>query len=250
MKLLLLLLLPLSSYCQEINYTVSGGTTIIAMSSKDSIWIGADTKEKLTPGPAQAKSLAKVFISKDTYCAMAGTIVYRNPRGIVVLDLQEKLKEIINNRDVKKPLNEQIGSGLQKAVQSVIDQIPRNQIPLLFPNLNKHVLETVAARFNRGIPEVYLFGFKIQLSNSSYHVVITDTNTYKNALKVTTLGTHDHIDKIVFNGTFKWSPSGVKDDIVNLINIEASNHPETVGGRIDVLVGYKKGYKWLTPKPD
>ena len=254
-SLLLLILQSLTAYPQENAQWFTGGTSIVAYTSDDSIWMAADSKSHVT---SNAKNLpvtadlvsCKILFLKNSISGFAGNFLRDyNAKGQLIYDIRNEMEKALNR-----------GNSLQNSFNifsnntiwdlSVAMKYFHDNFPHIFDSLlvANSLAQTVFTSFINKKSFSKKWEFKL-IGNSFSWYVTADTVEEYNEHRLLTLGYYDEIfDYLLKNQGYITSPYPMKEKLNNLVQLEIDRHPDFVGSPVDIIVIYDRGYKWLQKK--
>ncbi len=105
-------------------------------------------------------------------------------------------------------------------------------------------LQLAMVAFKNGVPVFRFcdFGF---IKKEETFVVVSDLKKINKIPTVYFMGINKEIRELTDSPDYFWNPD-IKQNLIDLINIEARYHPNKIGAPVDVIVIYKNGHRWLT----
>ena len=253
--LLFLILKSLSANAQENAQCFTGGTSIVAYTTDDSIWMAADSKSHVT---SNAKNLpvtadlvsCKILFLKNTISGFAGNFLRDyNAKGQLLYDVRKEMENALNRGS---SLQNSFGIfkdntiwDLSMAMKYFHDNLPHIFDSLLVAN---HLAESVFITFINKKPFSKKWEFKL-VGNSFSWTVIADTVEEYSEHRLVTLGYYEEIfDYLLKNQGYITKPYPMQAKLNNLVQLEIDRHPDFVGEPVDIIVMYGDGYQWLQKK--
>lgn len=221
----------------KIPNSIVGGSTVIALKTKDYICIAADSKlVEISSSMKDAGKICKINIIRNI--AYAKTGLYKDSKGI--LDVDSIVKEAIGKYEDLKMISkytvEKISANFPAALNDIRETNPmayrniindHNSISIVFIGLNNGKLSIVANHF--------------VLKNNTVECTEIDTSP---ELGMLLFGAHGEIDYYLDHNPNPLRV-GIETGLEFLIKLEADKNPDYVSLPIDILNLDTSGFRWL-----
>jgi hypothetical protein len=242
----------LSIYGQRLKDTLYGGTSIIMIYMKDSIWLAADSKVVPTAkiGNDQTKIIdtcaCKIVQVNNVISASSGHFAVDLSNNVVLYDVSiETRKALSKGRNIRDAIN--IFSDITiKYLTRIINSIDKDSLLSFFNG--DDLISTVFGTFLSNNCYAALLEFKLVGDKNKWHVD-TVLKEHRSEEAGITMGFKDEINGLLHKNPFYLrSNTPMEDKLRYLIKLEIEKRRDKVGGPIDVIVLYRSGFMWLPKK--
>jgi hypothetical protein len=230
-------LLPVTVNAQK--NSLLNGTIIITLTSKDTIWIGADSRTSAltdTGYTVNKKGMCKIYNTKDVVYAMAGHVRYVDDS----FDFSRIMADCINEQQDFDKSMVVFQEKAKDEITSILKKFSYHSINTLIKTNNGAFLSVVAVSFKHGEKKIKEMKFSVD----------NDWNVIDKATDQDDIGSLRFIghamnasEYIKNNKLYFGNGRNIPDKIVELIKLESEKGTVTVGLPADVISIYNNGYK-------
>lgn len=241
--LLIVLLVKFSnpSPAQVQHKALTNGTIIITLISKDTIWLGADSRTSSLTDKGYSvnkEGMCKIYSTNDIVYAMAGHVRYVDNSFNFIEIMQECINE-------QKDFDSSLHLFEQRAraqIQSILKKFSRSSINTLVETNNGSFLSVVAISFVNGEKKMKEMKFSIAVANKNKWNVLYKEIADSEVGSLRFIGHAANASKFVRdNNLFLGNGRNIPGKINDLIEIE-SKSSITVGLPADVISIYDGGF--------
>lgn len=253
---LLLQLLASNIYSQIPKNTIYGGTSIVMVYSKDSVWIAADSKgshgEK--SGNDQTKitdrCVCKIVEVNNVISASSGHFAIDYSNNVIVYSVTtETKKAILAGINIKDAINIFSDTTVTYLTKVIRDFRKENDTAFNVYFNGDDLISSVFTSFVNGSRYVALLEFKLVGNPDNWHVEAILKEYKSEESGYIFMGYKDSITKFYNkNPNYFASNDLMENKLKYLIKLEIAERPDKVGKPIDVIVLYRNGFRWLPKK--
>ncbi len=229
----------------------SGATTIVAVKTKNTIVVGADSKTTDTFGNSRERLACKIVSAGGVVFAYAGfardTRTGFNTPAIVSESLAQNSKQTVASK------TELLTKTLIERLNIELPQLKQNDFVTYREKIEGKVfLRILIAGFEKKKPVLLVRQFRLGiLSDGSVGVIVSNDNCDakckgKNVTRF--LGETDAIDGLPEETKDFWK-QGLVAGVRKLVEIEIAARDDYVGPPIDIVSMTSKGTDWIQRKP-
>ncbi len=260
-KLLFVLLIPFGAGVvaaqKKGGVIMEHGSTILTVISNDSIWIASDSKVSVRNSESRKNKYAKgckVFNYQNIHYSVSGTTRLQDPdtKGILfdadkeVLDIIKKGKPFVETfADCYKTMEHRLFEVYKPIINSCSDE----DIHYLF-DYHPVLLSISMSMFSDKNKPMYIYwAYKLEHTAKEWSIqpTLVDTCIECTANQISLQGATDSINTYLNkNPLATISNIGMRERLIDLINMQIAKDPAEIGLPIVVKVIYAKGNKWLT----
>jgi hypothetical protein len=217
------------------------GTIIITLISKDTIWLGADSRTSSLTDKGYSVNkdgMCKIYSTKDIIYAMAGHVRYVDNS----FNFIEMMQECINEQQDFDSSLQLFEQRAKVEIASILKKFSRKSINALVETNKGSFLSVVAISFVNGEKKMKEMKFSIEaISNNKWNVLYKETSD-SDLGSLRFIGHAANASKFVRdNNLFLGNGKNIPGKISDLIEIESKNSI-TVGLPADVISIYDGGY--------
>jgi len=223
--------------------TLTNGTLIITLVSKDTIWLGADSRtSSLTDKgyTVNKNGMCKIYSTNDIIYAMAGHVRYLDNSFNFLKIMESSIKEKETFDGAMKLFEEKA----KKETRSILKKFSRKSVNTLIKTNKGSFLSVIAISFVNGEKKIKEMRFSIEaVNNNDWNV------TYKEAEGIGDgslrfVGHAANASKYIReNNLYFGNGRNIPNKIVDLIKLESTQGTTTVGMPADVFSIYNGGFK-------
>ena len=222
--------------------TLTNGTLIITLVSKDTIWLGADSRtSSLTDrgSTANKNGMCKIYYTNDIIYAMAGHVRYVDNSFNFLDIMRSSISEQHNFEGSMKVFE----GRAKKEIRSILKKFSRKSINTLIKTNNGSFLSVIAISFVNGEKKIKEMRFSIEAANNNWNVIYKDNKQIgEGSLRF--VGHAVNASKYVRdNNLYFGNGRNIPNKIVGLIKLESTKGTTTVGMPADVISIYDGGFK-------
>lgn len=223
--------------------TLTNGTLIITLVSKDTIWVGADSRTtSLTEQgyTVNKKGMCKIYSTNNVVYAMAGHVRYVDNS----FNFLEIMRRCINKQsDFERSMN-LFRERAKNEIRSILKKFSRKSINTLIKINNGSFLSVVAISFKNEEKKVKEMRFSIKANTSNSWDVTCTTTDQDDVGSLRFVGHAMNASAFIkTNNLYFGNGRNIPDKIENLIRMESDKGTITVGLPADVISIYNNGYK-------
>jgi hypothetical protein len=225
------------------NDSLINGTIIITLVSKDTIWLGADSRTSALTDKGYTqnkKGMCKIYSTNDVIYAMAGHVRYVDNSFNFLEIMKECIKE---QKDFEEATN-MFQERTKNEIGSILKRFSRKSINTLIKTNNGSFLSVVAISFVGGQKKMKEMKFSIEAGSSNNWKVIYKVTEENSDGLLKFLGHAENASAHVRNNKFYFgNGKNVPGKLIDLITLESTKGTATVGLPADVISIYNNGYK-------
>lgn len=239
-----LFLLSLNSFSQVSHSTIGGGTTVLIVITKDTIWMAGDSKMNFSfTNKKWVSTVSKIGNYKNIFFGFSGkAIILLDKKGDTIFNafrvMFEGLKKYNDLEKAAKYFTETSKKILDKffktpdAIEDKAAWIANGDV----------LFEMDIISFAKGLPvyHFYIYG----VNKDSFNLRFRELPTAHGQDFIHCAGFCTLI-KPYFSDAF-FIGKGYPQGLTELIEKEIAANPDSVGKPINISVLYDKGHKWLT----
>jgi hypothetical protein len=222
--------------------TLINGTMIVTLTSKDTIWMGADSRTSALTDKGYTvnkNGMCKIYSTDDIVYAMAGHVRYVDNSFNFLTMMQNCIHQ-------QKEFESSMQLFQQKAkieIASILKKFSRKSINTLIETNRGSFLSVVAVSFINGEKKMKEMKFSIEAARKSKWNVLYKETEGSDVGSLRFVGHAANASRFVRdNNLFFGNGRNIPDKISDLIEIESQN-TITVGLPADVISIYDGGYK-------
>lgn len=233
------------------------GTTFLAIVTKDTIWMAADTKVNNTNKRGEITSTfnkTKIFKTDNVFYAFTGVsdvTTTTKPSGITVfIDTDNQMSRIIKREKTLDKIHKAIRDTFYQGLTNYVRVLPLiNGIAFINKYLDKdNILDYVITSFEDGKANYHGASFWLKSTPQGMKVISTDLGEFTDKSKTSLIKSGYQSEIIKFlssNPTYFKTMKNIVDKLICLIKLEIDVNGRDVGFPIDAAVIYKNGHKFL-----
>lgn len=234
------------AFSQSNNFITGSGTAIVALITKDTIWIAADSKHTIRYEKAKDTfiSINKIHNKDEVFFAFAGNVALDNDKYNIHLDVYKIMDSVLLlGLDFKKSID---------TFTSIITSLYNNVMKKYYTQEHFEIIEKgfgitlFIATINEYGPLYSKIDYLIKRDKDNKRVLIPDSIIQNTKSKLTLMG---HYQKIVEklsrppDASDTLGSNNVSLWLTELIRLETSNAINSpVGMPVSVVVLYKNGH--------
>jgi hypothetical protein len=242
-----LILLSMPSKSQNNSWVIGGGTTTITIVTPDTIWMAADSKKsygvigKTNPDGFENKILHE----GDLFFMIAGLPKIDDEKGNSLLNFDSLFIKIAKqHRDIDSVIHFFKLTALKRLYELLALNPSYFSLIKNAQNHSVFISVSVSSNFNQQLKNRM---FEINFVGSGKLIGFSDQDIhYKAKTYFHPVGFVGEIYKIINMPGFSFDIKKIKESLIYMINLEASQNPKYVGGTVDVIKIYNSGSEWLT----
>lgn len=224
---------------------IEGGTTVIAIITKDSIIIAADSKHVAKYSTSkeikETTTVCKINITNNICYAFAGNLDI-NLNGKEIFNCKEIMEEVLAKdvqfESILPEFNQMLATELRK-VNSKIGFIP------IDTSENLPFISLIIAAYNNG-PLFKCVNYYIHYDKQKHIFLNFKDVTSKKIPIMHMIGWTIDIDSyLIQNPNYLKDLSNLQEKLLFLIDLESKAHPYEVGLPIDMIKMTKDGWFWI-----
>lgn len=224
------------------DHLLLNGTIIVTLTSKDTIWMGADSRTSALTNKGYTvnkNGMCKIYTTNDIVYAMAGHVRYVDNSFNFLLMMQKCIAE-------QKDFDSSLKLFKQKAtieIASILRKFSRASIKTLVEKNKGNFLSVVAVSFKNGEKKMREMKFSIEPFRKSRWKVLYKESEASDLGSLRFVGHAASASKFVKeNNLFFGNGRNIPGKIIELIKLESENSI-TVGLPGDVISIYDGGFK-------
>ena len=242
-QLLIVLAIVLYSCSIQAQEALLNGTIIITLISKDTIWLGADSRTSALTEKGYSTNqngMCKIYSTNDVIYAMAGHVRYTDNS----FNFIEIMRNCIAEQDDFSTSMKLFESKATKEIRSILKKFSVKSINTLVKTNNGSFLSVVAISFVNGEKKVKEMKFSIKtVGTNNWKVIYNQTEDF-NVGTLRFVGHASNASGYVNNNQqFFGNGRNVPGKIIDLIKLESAKGKGTVGMPADVISIYNNGFK-------
>ncbi len=225
------------------NNTLQNGSIIITLITKDTIWIGADSRtSSLTDKGYTTNELGmcKIHYTNNVVYAMSGHVRYTD-NSFNFLEIMDGCVRSENNFDAAINLFKQKATS---KIESILKKFSTKSIKQLIKQNNGAFLSVVALTFVNNEKQIHEMRFSIEATGRNKWKVNYREKTDNDEGSLRFMGHATQASLYVKeNPLFFGNGMDIPGKIIELIKIESAKGSTTVGMPADVISVYNNGFK-------
>jgi hypothetical protein len=225
------------------------GTTIIVIATLDTIWVAADTKEVLYSDSLSSKKSTKIFSEENIFYTFCGAPSVNFSNKILVNAPATMKNCIKKNKKFDDVYNYFIDSATH-CFSNFYDSLYKHKnefdnAAILQKYKDSPLLKCIMFSFINEKPVIKgsIFTFNNKLNGNKIIVDTANIEVYKDTTYIFEGYTNNILNYLKKNKDY-FSGGNMKEKLIYLIGLEAKKNPEFVSLPVDLVVIYRKGYKW------
>jgi hypothetical protein len=219
------------------------GTMIITLISRDTIWLGADSRTSALTNKGYTvnkQGMCKIYSTDNIIYAMAGHIRYVDNS----FNFSDMMRTCIGEeKDFEKSMKV-FEQRAKTEISSILKRFSSKSVNTLIETNNGSFLSVVAISFVDGERKIKELKFSIQAaSKNNWNVIYRETNeSGEGSLRF--VGHAANASRFIKNNNmFFGNGKNIPGKLVELIELESANGTTTVGLPADVISIYNNGFK-------
>ena len=236
----------LNSNGQVGEYSSIGGTTVITIITKDSIWIAADSKRSNRRNEPK-NPFCKIAHQGNIFYTVSGPLVWMiNPKNDTIFDCYGLLKRTLLQTQNVDTCFIKFNNVAIPLLNKTLASIKKDEGQTAFNKLDSLVFSITLTGFVNGNIQYKSWYYTIENKQGITHVKTTVDDYPKAPFFVHLSGSTKSIEDKLTSQPNYFKTKKFKTILLDLISLEIKSNPEKVGLPINIIVLYKDGYKWLT----
>ena len=251
--LVLILSLPIKSLSQHKQFKFTGGTTNITLVTKDSIWMAADSKISSPAGDSIGLFCKIVHVNNVIY-TISGAYVWISTTlqdtfptsPDTLFDCYALLRQILLSTNSIDKCYERFNEIATPLLTRVFNLVKNEEGQDDFSKRIDFIFEIVMAGFNKDSLEYKCWNYTLKNKEGIPYVISTEFPRRFAYPFVHVGGFQDGIRPKLKENPNYITDGNIKERLTELIELSINENSKNVGLPINIIMGYKNGYKWLT----